>query len=176
MAKAQPGAGLSAVSSVLVGISGPTVWIRVAGRGTFQNSTGLKDFAAEMIQRGHHEFVVDLKECELMDSTFMGTLAGLALRLGADGKLHIVRANARCGQVLKNLGLDRILSLEEEASSAPPDNTLRDAEENPPSEARRETIIEAHENLVAANPDNAVRFKDVIDFLKQREPAPEPRP
>lgn len=154
-----------------VGLSGPTVWVRVAGRGTFQNSTGLKEFAAEMARRGHRDFIVDLKDCELMDSTFMGTLAGIALRLGAEGKLHVVRANARCRTVMKDLGLDRVVALEDEpaAGTSPP---LHDAEGNPPREAKRETIIEAHQNLMDANPDNAVRFKDVIDFLQHKEPRP----
>ncbi len=156
-----------------VGTAGQTVWVRVDGRGTFQNSTGLKDFAAEMMRRGHREFVVDLRSCELMDSTFMGTLAGIAMRLGQDGKMHIIHPNARCRQVLKNLGLDRIVSVEEEASSPAPGDPLRDAEGNPPREAKRETIIEAHENLVAANPENAVLFKDVLDFLKHKDPAEE---
>jgi anti-anti-sigma regulatory factor len=39
-----------------------------------------------MIRRGHREFVVDLGDCELMDSTFMGTLAGVALRLREIGQ------------------------------------------------------------------------------------------
>lgn len=143
--------------------------MRVDGRGTFQNSTGLKEFAAEMTKRGHREFIVDLKNCELMDSTFMGTLAGIAMRLGTGGKLHVIRPNTRCRQVLKNLGLDRVVSVEEEAPAPAPGEPLRDAEGNPPREAKRETIIEAHENLVAADPANAVRFKDVIDFLKHKE-------
>lgn len=150
--------------------------MRVDGRGTFQNSTGLKEFAAEMTRRGHREFVIDLRSCELMDSTFMGTLAGIAMRLGPEGNLHIVHPNARCRQVLKNLGLDRIVSVEEETTAPSPSAPLRDAEGNPPREAKRETIIEAHENLVAANPENAVRFKDVLDFLKHKEPSGEPRP
>lgn len=166
---------MSAVSSVQVGIAGPVAWVRVNGRGTFQNSTGLKEFASEMTKRGHREFIVDLKDCELMDSTFMGTLAGIAMRLGADGKLHVTRPNARCRQVLRNLGLDRILSVEDEAPVSAPGEPLRDAEGNPPREAKRETIIEAHENLVAADPANAVRFKDVIDFLKHKEPGNEAR-
>lgn len=152
------------------------MWVRVAGRGTFQNSTGLKDFATEMMRRGHREFTVDLRECELMDSTFMGTLAGIALRLGPEGKLRVVRANARCRQVMHNLGLDRVVSLEDEPPTAAPAAPLRDAEGHPPREAKRDAIIEAHENLVAANPENEVRFKDVIEFLKQKEPADEPRP
>jgi len=161
---------------VQVGIEGPNVWVRVDGRGTFQNSTGMKEFAAEMTRRGHREFIVDLRNCELMDSTFMGTLAGIAMRLGPEGKLHVVHPNARCRQVLKNLGLDRIVSVEEESPAAAPGEPLRDAEGNPPREAKRETIIEAHENLVAADPANAVRFKDVIDFLKHKEGSGEPSP
>lgn len=153
-----------------VGFAGAVVWVRVAGRGTFQNSTGLKDFAGEMMQRGHREFVVDLKDCELMDSTFMGTLAGIALRLGAEGKLQVVRANTRCRQVMKNLGLDRVLALQEEPAGDGPRPPLHDAEGNPPREAKRETIIEAHKNLVAADPENEVRFKDVIDFLQHKKP------
>ena len=158
-----------------VGIDGPTVWVRVQGRGSFQNSTGLKEFAAEMAGRGHRKFVVDLKDCELMDSTFMGTLAGIALKLGPEGNLRVIRANERCRSVLRNLGLDRVFTVEESVSETPP-APLHDAEGHPPREAQRETIIEAHENLVAANPDNAVRFKDVIEFLKHREPQDQARP
>jgi len=160
---------------VQVGLAGPVVWVRVEGRGTFQNSTGLKEFATEMMKRGHKEFVIDLKNCELMDSTFMGTLAGIAMRLGSPGKLHVVHPNARCRQVLKNLGLDRVVSVDDDAPVATPGEPLRDAEGNPPREAKRETIIEAHENLVAADPANAVRFKDVIEFLKHKDPSGEAR-
>jgi len=119
-----------------------------------------------MQKRGFREFVVDLKDCELMDSTFLGTLAGIALALGKDGKLTVVRANRRNRDILSNLGLDRIFAVEDSAPDPFP-TTLESPE---PSAARRETIIEAHENLVAANPENAIRFKDVIDFLRHKEP------
>ena len=105
-----------------------------------------------------------------MDSTFMGTLAGIALKLGREGTLRVVRANPRNRQVLGNLGLDRIFSVEEQPTTAAPDQELRETGGGNPKEAKREAIIEAHENLVAANPANAVRFKDVIDFLKHKEP------
>ncbi len=152
-----------------VGLSGPAVWIRVIGRGSFQNSGGIKQVAAKMSALGRREFIIDLKDCELMDSTFMGTLAGIALKLGDGGRMSVIRANARNRQVLTNLGLDRILSLADIAPAAPPQDTLRDIEGLPPEKADRAAIIEAHENLVAANPENAIRFKDVIDFLKQED-------
>jgi len=34
-----------------------------------------------MLDRGYREFVVDLADCAMMDSTFMGTMASVALRL-----------------------------------------------------------------------------------------------
>ena len=77
---------MSIPSSVLVGSLGRTVWLKVNGRGTVQNSPGVKEFVKQMIQRGHRDFVVDLDGCELMDSTFMGTLAGVALRLREIGQ------------------------------------------------------------------------------------------
>ncbi len=141
-------------------------WIRVAGRGTFQNSSGLRDFAGKMAKRGLREFVVDLKDCELMDSTFMGTLAGIALKIAVGGKVHVIRANPRNREVLRNLGLDRILSLEDEATSPAPE-TLQNAAPAQPGDPGKEAVIEAHENLAATNPENAVRFKDVLEFLKQ---------
>jgi len=156
---------------VQVGVAGPAAWVRVAGRGTFQNSTGLKEFAAEMMRGGHREFIVDLKDCELMDSTFMGTLAGIALRLGNEGALRVINANGRCRQVMKNLGLDHIVVMDDGRQATSPAPPLREAEGHPPRQARREAIIEAHENLAAVAPENEVRFKDVIDFLQHKKPA-----
>jgi len=167
---------VSAVSSVQAGLAGDTVWLRVAGRGTFQNSGGLKNFAEEMVRRGHRQFIVDLADCELMDSTFMGTLAGLAFKLAPDGSLRVTRANERCRSILQNLGLDRVFQVEETSPPAPPGADLHEATGRPPRETQRETIIEAHENLVASSPENAIRFKDVLDFLKHEEPEDQARP
>jgi anti-sigma B factor antagonist len=153
---------------VQVGVAGPAVWVRVEGRGSFQNSAGLKEFAAEMRRRGHRDFIVDLANCELMDSTFLGTLAGIALGLGKDGRLTVVRPNARNRDVMSNLGLDRIFTVSDQVPEPLP-TKLESAEPGAPQPAQRETIVEAHENLVAASPENAVRFKDVLDFLKHKE-------
>jgi anti-sigma B factor antagonist len=152
---------------VQVGVAGPSVWVRIEGRGTFQNSAGLKEFAAEMTRRGHRDFIVDLATCELMDSTFLGTLTGIALGLPAGGKLTVIRANERNRGVMQNLGLDRIFAVLESTPVAAP-GRLEDAETNPPQTARREAIVQAHENLAAVNPENAIRFKDVLDFLQQK--------
>lgn len=155
-------------SSILVGSVNRTVWVKVDGRGTFQNSAGLKEFVSQMIRRGHREFVVDLAGCELMDSTFMGTLAGVALRLReiGQGGLKAVNANPRNSSLLENLGLDHLFSVESGQPVAAP-ATLHAAGEDVDAADTKDNVLAAHEALIAADEHNAVKFKDVVDYLRQ---------
>ena len=158
--------------SILVGCNHKVVCIRVQGKGSFQNSTGIKDFAAAMIQRGHRDFVVDLANCPVMDSTFMGTLAGIAQRLLGIGQggLYVINANERNIDLLDGLGLNQIISLNGQEAAIYADEFA--AEEQLPAapvdkRAVTETMISAHQALVDADPDNLCKFKDVLDYLKQ---------
>ena len=36
-----------------------------------------------------------------------------------------------------------------------------------PGEDAKETVLEAHEALIEADADNAVKFKDVVEYLRQ---------
>jgi len=160
-------------SSILVGVNGPAVWVRVEGKGSFLNSGNLKEFAREMVDRGYREFVIDLGNCAMMDSTFMGTMAGVALRLKEIGRghLHIVRCGNRSRELLAGLGLDQIFSIHGNGTSAPECATLQSQSKDESREDKKQeqaqTMLEAHEALCAAVPENLFRFKDVLDFLKQ---------
>ncbi|MDD5350084.1 MAG: STAS domain-containing protein [Chthoniobacteraceae bacterium] len=171
---------MSTQSSILVGCSNKVVWVRVEGKGSFLNSSGLKEFARAMINRGHREFVVDLLHCPVMDSTFMGTLAGIALRLReiGQGALHVIHLNERNGDLLRNLGLDRLFALDlcgiaplggEPAVKTEPIET--DAAVDRTAQAK--TMLEAHEALVEVAPGNLTKFKDVLEYLKQDLAHPE---
>jgi anti-sigma B factor antagonist len=163
--------------SIRVGVQSGVVWIRVEGKGSFQNSTALKDFAKAMMARGHRRFVVDLEQCPLMDSTFMGTLAGIALRMqGVDpGLVEVVRLNARTRSLLSNLGLDQILRLCDEVPGERGQSVPPEAPETPetlsqvPCDKRTQaaTMLEAHQAVVDVNPENQAKFKDVLEFLRQ---------
>lgn len=151
--------------------SGPTVWIRVEGKGTFQNSPGLKEFSRHMMDHGRRDFVVDLAHCPAMDSTFMGTLAGLALRLRefTDGNLWVVNRNQRNSELLAGLGLDALFATDPapDLIGTPNGKTLGNAVHHEADKATtREVMRAAHEACVAANPENAARFKDVLEHLR----------
>ena len=125
-----------------------------------------------MIAKGHSEFVLDLEKCELMDSTFMGTLAALAfnLRDNKSGRLRVVRANARNFSLLESLGLDHLFTVEPEPSDPAPPTLTKTGSAGQDSEEARLHILQAHEALVEADPRNAVRFQDVIEYLKSETP------
>lgn len=152
------------------------VWIRIEGRGNFQISASIKKFVKAMIQRGHRQFVIDLGECEHMDSTFMGTLTGISqnLREIDQGSMLVLNVSVRNLELLENLGLTFLFDVE--ASGPVPKVPDQEGGElmKLPLEAgsEREHLLSAHEALVTANPANAERFRDVIEYLKQAEEQP----
>jgi len=155
--------------SILVGTANRTVWVRVEGKGSFLNSTGLKEFAKEMINRGFREFAIDLKNCTVMDSTFMGTLAGIALRLRelGQGNLRVTNLNERNSDLLSNLGLDQLFVIEPRISAPEMTTETPLAGAAPDKVTQAQTMLEAHEACVEANEANAAKFKDVLEYLKQ---------
>jgi anti-anti-sigma factor len=159
-------------------LSDGVVWIRVEGKGSFQNSPELKDYVACMVDRGAGHFVVDLENCPVMDSTFMGTLVGIVSKLGdAEGaKLEVINANPRNIQLVQSLGLDQVFALDTDGSTwsglrrqisakigdgSPLDHVELDKQRN------TEHVLEAHQNLTEADDSNVPRFRDVIEFLQK---------
>ena len=126
-----------------------------------------------MLDRGFRSFIVDLNSCSVMDSTFMGTLAGIALRLRefGNGRLVVRNANQRNADLLENLGLNNLFEIESKGSSAKSENHLEAAPLEPRDSTDRSDqaacMIEAHDALVDADPENLARFKDVLEYLKQ---------
>jgi anti-sigma B factor antagonist len=145
--------------------SGDAVIIRVEGKGTFTNSPCLKEFALKMLEEGRRGFVVDLKNCTSMDSTFMGTLAGISMRLedSGGGNLWVVNINERNAELLDGLGISALFS------DSPPPVTIGSAVAlagTPADKATtREVMLEAHEACIKANPENAEKFRDVLEHL-----------
>lgn len=125
-----------------------------------------------MVERGYREFIVDLDHCATMDSTFMGTMAGMALRLKelGHGHLRVVHCPERSRELLSGLGLDQLFAIDSNGADAPECEALRQSRKNSEPEQKneqRKDMLEAHEALCEAAPENLMRFKDVLDYLKQ---------
>jgi anti-anti-sigma regulatory factor len=175
------------MSKILVARSADLGFIKVVGRGSFQNSGCLKAFYQQLLKEGVTRFVVDLDACTYLDSTFLGILLGLGLKLkevGA-GLLHILNASPRNLELLRNLGLDRLISIESNGGARTMDATRQGSNGVGPFNGVKDehlkempcqiptraeagpTILEAHVNLMEFDPRNIPKFKDVVEFLRE---------
>lgn len=160
----------STKSAFLVDAYADPAVVRIEGRASFQNSGALLEFFATMIGRGKGRYVVDFKACASMDSTFLGVLAGTAIqlrRLDPPGSLTLVRVGERNLELIHNLGLHRLATVDPGGQAAPASLAELDARKLDAVERAR-LVLEAHESLVAADPDNAAKFQDVLAFLRNQ--------
>lgn len=169
---------------LMVALDGDLAMIRVAGRGSFKVGPALKDFAMCAQERGVRRFLFDMAECVSMDSTFMGVVAGIALRTRQDpqGEVVFVHLSERTRHLLRTLGLDTLVKIQETAA-VPTENEpeFHDAGEHPvcPAPSRRrttQTMLEAHLTLTDMNPENEKKFKDVVAYLREDLARPEEHP
>lgn len=146
--------------------------VRITGRACFQNSASLREFFNEMIRSGRRRFVVDFEGCASMDSTFLGVLAGTALelrRLNPPGSVVLCRIGERNLELVRNLGLHRIMTVDENASAnfSNAETALKQEGKGTQIESAR-LVLKAHEDLCKANPENRGKFQDVLEFLKAK--------
>jgi anti-anti-sigma regulatory factor len=148
--------------------------IRIIGRANFTSSVDFRTLIDELRQQGCSYFVLDLAECALMDSTFLGVLAGFGLKLssgnggGGQHGIELLNPNARITELLDTLGVLHLFRLTQGPLSLPDQTEARQhAPANPTKEDVTRTCIEAHQILMDISPANAAKFKDVTQFLAE---------
>ncbi len=154
-------------SQILVCAEDKKATVKVVGKGSFQNAHQLKSFYLNVIPNGTDSFDVDLKECTYLDSTFLGTLAMLGSSVRKKGgQLIVLNANARNLELMQNLGLDRLFTIEVQTIEIAIDCLKV---QNEPALNKTETgqqMLEAHEMLIEVDSKNLSKFKDVVAYLK----------
>jgi len=157
--------------SVLVGKN--FACIKIAGRANFASSPDFKTLLNELAQKGYRHFILDLGECVLMDSTFLGVLVQFGLKLNSSNKnnhpgIELFSPNARVTELLENLGALHLFKTISGKLSLPDDvKTTIPESIHPTHEQITRTSLEAHQTLMAVNPENYARFKDVTQFLAE---------
>lgn len=152
------------------GYSEPAI-LKINGRASYTNSAPVGKFFNQMVKEQKSNVVVDFADCTGMDSTFLGILAGAALefkKMDPPGCLTLCRLGARNLELVRNLGLHRILRVDsgdfEMAFDDESSLTLNTLDKSEIANAK--TILKAHENLVAADEGNLKKFQDVLAYLK----------
>ncbi|HAV65651.1 MAG TPA: hypothetical protein DCY13_25160 [Verrucomicrobiales bacterium] len=155
---------------MFVALEDGIAYLRVVGRANFVTGADFKNVVDGLIAKGVMRFAVDLKECVLMDSTFIGLLAGYGMQLPAKGQqgVSLHNANDRVGPLFANLGVGHLFIPCPEDGSLPENRNEQAAESGDRSRDEVQRIcLEAHRKLMEANPENVARFKDVARFLEE---------
>jgi anti-sigma B factor antagonist len=159
-------------ANLMVAVFDRVVCIKVNGRADFTSSVDLKKLITELWQRGYNRFVLELRDCTMMDSTFLGMLAGIGLKF-CNGKtpqgppLELYNPNPRIAEVLENLGVNHLFKIHaSEEQVAEHFQPLAKSPTTTKVEVAR-TCLESHRILMDLSPENADKFKDVAHFFAE---------
>ncbi len=155
------------------------LWIRCTSRGSFVNSPALKTVSEKYMARGGRNVVVDMEICPGVDSTFMGTLAGLARKAMANnGAIQIATPTPRTRAAMESLGLDMLLDIDPPTAPWQEDiaerrallaqGNAREAASGQMDELERTRhVLDAHNTLRAMNHKNNETFGYVCETLEE---------
>ncbi len=155
-------------SGILVGEHEGTVVFLIRGKGTQLNSHLLKQYLLECLEQNKTLFQIDLTSCTYMDSTFLGTLAGLSskVRARASTLIQILNPTDRIMVMLENLGIESLFQITRQ--TVQPGNMLELEAGQVSKEAKSQEMLEAHEKLSEISPANAAKFRDIVTLLRKR--------
>ncbi len=160
----------TAPAKLLVLVGEHFACVRIIGRANFNSSIDFRILLNELLQKGYRYFVLELSECVLMDSTFLGALAGFGLKMNrnpdAEPAIELLNPNARVSELLENLGVLHLFKVSEGPLNLPAEAQTQ-VSTNPTREEVTSACLEAHRTLMEINPANVARFKDVTQFLAE---------
>ena len=161
-----------------VALDRDTALIRVEGRGNFQSAPALREFGELARRKGVRHLVLDGIDCDAMDSTFIGTLVGLANGYrDAGGRVSAVRIGDRLMKTLATLGVDRAIDLRPRAE--PPAGIPGDAAlpQSTDQSSLKRVIFDAHQTLSDLSDANRAEFRDLMTYLEEElRRSPDARP
>lgn len=164
---------MGAASPILqVAVAEQVALVKISGRASFNCSVDFKTLVYELRDRGCRKFVLDLGECLIIDSTFLGVLAGFGLKLsetpGETANVTLLNPNSRILDLLDNLGVAHLFCVVR--GEDPLSDKCRELQRREGGSGKAETTrtcLEAHETLMKINPANIPKFKDVARFMAE---------
>jgi len=114
--------------------------------------------------------LVDLREATNIDSTMLGILARLAVRVReklAAAPL-VVAPNADLRRLLDSMCLDKVFTIVDEARAAGCECAELAIEDRPDAELCRQ-VADAHRTLMAIDARNHATFRDVVATLEDQQ-------
>lgn len=156
----------AAVPDIRQGETDGVAFLVLAGRITWQQAEAVLEAALRAVEAGR-ALVLDLADCEQLDSTMLGSLHELVQRADALGvRVNLQRVPGRLRSAFAELSLDAVMGHIDERAQALPAHlqTLPVPSGDPRRQQQR--LLRAHETLAALSERNREIFADVIGNLR----------
>jgi len=147
------------LARLMVAVLDQVVCIKINGRADFTLSKDSEKLIHELWERGYHRFVIELRDCVMMDSTYLGMLSGIGLKFcnashPPDSPLELFNPRPRIAETLESLGVAHLFKI-----SNCPDFFALNFKPMPQTAGTSKaevtrTCLEAHQLLMAVNPEN----------------------
>ena len=142
--------------------------IKVSGRANFEYGVPLRTFAQNLTQQHIKNLSIDLADCLGMDSTFMGVLTMLALKLKkTETTINILNISEQNHELLSALGIDKLFTFSDQHQSPTELAPVQLEQANNQQLDTAETVVEAHDTLMQADEDNVKKFEQVTKFARE---------
>lgn len=111
-------------------------------------------------------FVIDLRGAVSIDSTNLGELARIALRMQKRRGPRVILVSDRqdINEILESMGFDEIFDIVE--GGAPPDAAWAVPQIDATPDELAKIMLEAHRTLMELNERNRLEFRDVVEMLE----------
>jgi serine phosphatase RsbU (regulator of sigma subunit)/anti-anti-sigma regulatory factor len=144
-------------------------YLVVRGRGTWMGSDAFYATALNLLESGR-PLVIDLSDCEYLDSTFLGTIHEVVTRFEESPRARatVQGADGAVKEAFEELGMERMLhATREPASPLPPQVQPLSAGpvRRPESQLR---MLRAHEELASLSARNREKFLSVVETIRSQ--------
>lgn len=148
------------------------IFIKLIGNSTMRNSKTLEEYLNKILTGEKKDIILDFEECNYMDSTMLGLIAKIALKIKKIWQQEIIAINLDNSILMsiKSTGIDKLLNLIEKNVINKKDSEELEELENKDFDSKEEKtqhILESHKTLVNLNEENKLIFQNVVNLLEK---------
>ncbi len=145
------------------------VFIKFVGNCTMKNSKTLEDLVKKILEGEKKDIILDLEECNYMDSTMLGLIAKITIKIKQMWQKNIYALNTPniINASFKSTGVSKLIEMienKEENNIKVEELEIKDFDDK---EAKTRHILEAHKTLIGLSEENAKAFKNVVTLLER---------
>ncbi len=145
-----------------------SIVIKIKGNANYLRAPEFDQFLKSTLNT-YKRYCILFEECTGVDSTCLGILAGLLLKLKKiDGVCFFCGLKPRQLECIKIVGLDKLAHIIDKMEMETSDELLTEIDNKNQTALNSQLILEAHKFLLEINAHNKIDFKDVVTLLEEK--------